>query len=74
MASHSRAPNDYSIGWISALPKEQTAAIAIHNIVIVYLPKGKIATSSAAKAATHMIAGFPSIKFGLMVGIDGGIL
>ncbi|RYP70705.1 hypothetical protein DL771_005309 [Monosporascus sp. 5C6A] len=90
--------NDYTVGWVCALPKEQTAAIAMldqehvdlqkppndpnaytfgsigkHNIVIACLPKGKIGTNSAATVATWMVSTFPSIKFGLMVGIGGGI-
>ncbi|KAK1242838.1 hypothetical protein MKX08_005650 [Trichoderma sp. CBMAI-0020] len=89
---------DYTIGWICALPKEQTAAIAMldqkhpdllspanddnvytlgsiggHNIVIACLPKGRYGTNSAATIATKMIGSFPSIKFGLLVGIGGGI-
>lgn len=89
---------DYTIGWICALPKEQTAAIAMldkrhpdleplgnddniytlgsiggHNIAITCLPKGRYGTNSAAIIATRMISTFPSIKFGLLVGIGGGI-
>ncbi|KAL6812416.1 hypothetical protein J3E69DRAFT_121560 [Trichoderma sp. SZMC 28015] len=89
---------DYTIGWICALPKEQTAAIAMldrkhpdlpsltnddnvytfgsiggHNIVIACLPKGRYGTNSAATIATKMLSSFPSIKFGLLVGIGGGI-
>ncbi|KAI0200861.1 hypothetical protein F4808DRAFT_460373 [Astrocystis sublimbata] len=98
MASQSRTHNDYTVGWVCALPKEQTAAIAMlnekhpklpkppnddntyilgsisdHNIVITCLPAGKIGLVSAATVATHMTHAFPSIKFGLMVGIGGGI-
>ncbi|KAI2630970.1 ankyrin repeat protein [Hypoxylon sp. NC1633] len=90
--------NDYTVGWVCALPKEQTAALAMldqrhpqlskppndhntytlgsigrHNIVIACLPKGQIGTNSAATVATRMVGTFPSIKFGLMVGIGGGI-
>ncbi|PKK51563.1 hypothetical protein CI102_2964, partial [Trichoderma harzianum] len=89
---------DYTIGWICALPKEQTAAIAMldrkhldlpslahddnaytlgsigsHNIVIACLPKGRYGTNSATTIATKMLSSFPSIKFGLLVGIGGGI-
>ncbi|KAL7910347.1 hypothetical protein GGI35DRAFT_362990 [Trichoderma velutinum] len=89
---------DYTIGWICALPKEQTAAISMldhkhpdipsltnddnvytlgsiggHNIVIVCLPKGRYGNNSAATIATKMTSSFPSIKFGLLVGIGGGI-
>ncbi|KAF4337456.1 ankyrin repeat [Fusarium beomiforme] len=90
--------NDYNVGWVCALPKEQTAAIAMldqkhaplpkpsndhntytlgsvgnHNVVIACLPFGMVGNSSSATVATRMISTFPSIKFGLMVGIGGGI-
>ncbi|CAG8909914.1 unnamed protein product [Penicillium egyptiacum] len=90
--------NHYNVGWVCALPKEQTAATAMldrihpdlpkpsgdhntytlgsigsHNIVITCLPKGKYGNNSASSAATRMISTFPSIKFGLMVGVGGGI-
>jgi len=90
--------NDYTVGWVCALPKEQTAAIAMldrkydclpkppydhnaytlgsvsgHNVVIACLPEGEIGTTSAAIVAQWMISTFPAIKFGLMVGIGGGI-
>ena len=90
--------NDYAIGWVCALPREQTAATAMldqihadlpkppkdlntytlgsignHNVVIACLPKGEIGTSSAATVAARMTGTFPSIRFGLMVGIGGGI-
>lgn len=93
-----RGHNEYTVGWVCALPKEQTAATAMldhihpdlpkprndhntytlgsigaHNIVIACLPKGKYGTNSAATVATRMVNTFPSIKFGLMVGIGGGI-
>ncbi|KAH8587984.1 ankyrin repeat-containing domain protein [Bisporella sp. PMI_857] len=90
--------NDYTVGWICALPKEQTAAMAMldqrdpdlpkppndhnaytlgsvrnHKVVIACLPKGKYGNNSAATVAARMVGTFPSIKFGLMVGIGGGI-
>jgi nucleoside phosphorylase len=89
---------DYTVGWVCALPKEQTAATAMldrrhpdlpkpptdhntytlgtvgsHNVVIACLPMGKYGTNSAAVVATRMLDTFPCIKFGLMVGIGGGI-
>lgn len=42
-----------------------------HNIVIASLPAGVYGTTPAATVATHMIRTFPSIRFGLMVGIGG---
>ncbi|KAK4078600.1 uncharacterized protein Triagg1_2931 [Trichoderma aggressivum f. europaeum] len=44
-----------------------------HNIVIACLPYGEIGNNAAANIVTQMINTFPSIKFGLMVGIGGGI-
>ncbi|KAF4426403.1 Vegetative incompatibility protein HET-E-1 [Colletotrichum fructicola] len=88
----------YTVGWVCALPKEQTAAVAMldeehpslpnpsgdpnaytlgsiggHNVVVACLPMGQIGTVSAATVATHMVQTFPSMKFGLMVGIGGGV-
>ncbi|KAF3074205.1 hypothetical protein CFAM422_003493 [Trichoderma lentiforme] len=93
-----RSKDEYTIGWVCALPKEQTAATAMldakhpaiqtpssdpnnytlgsignHNVVIACLPKGQIGTNSAATVATWMVSTFSNIKFGLMVGIGGGI-
>ncbi|PHH74640.1 hypothetical protein CDD80_2945 [Ophiocordyceps camponoti-rufipedis] len=90
--------NDYTVGWVCALQKEQTAATAMldekhpdlpkphndpnaytlgsisgHNIVIACLPPGEIATVPAATTSTWMVSTFQSIKFGLLVGIGGGI-
>lgn len=90
--------SDFTVGWVCALSKEQTAATAMldqihadlpkppddpntytlgsinkHNIVVACLPEGGIGTNSAATVATRMITTFPSIKFGLMVGIGGGV-
>ncbi|KAL7904030.1 ankyrin repeat-containing domain protein [Trichoderma velutinum] len=97
-ATKTRTHDEYTVGWVCALSKEQTAATAMlddrhdclpklpndpnaytlgsigrHNIVIACLPEGEIGTNSAATIATWMISTFPSIKFGLMVGIGGGI-
>ncbi|KAI0379825.1 purine and uridine phosphorylase [Hypomontagnella monticulosa] len=89
---------DYTVGWLCALPIEQTAAMAMldqdhnnlptpsedtnnytlgsigsHNVVIAGLPMGGYGTINAAVMATHMIHTFPSIRFGLLVGIGAGI-
>ncbi|KAJ5622285.1 hypothetical protein N7528_005517 [Penicillium herquei] len=93
-----RTHSEYTVGWICALPKEQTAATAMldrehkrlpkppndpntytlgsigeHNVVIACLPKGQYGTNPAATVAAWMVSTFPTIKFGLMVGIGGGI-
>ncbi|UKZ56064.1 hypothetical protein TrVGV298_009890 [Trichoderma virens] len=97
-SSQLHSHRDYTIGWICALRKEQTAATAMldaihedlpnpstdpnaytlgsigkHNVVIACLPEGKYGTNAAATAATWMASTFPSVRFGLMVGIGGGI-
>ncbi|KAK0663299.1 hypothetical protein DIS24_g1197 [Lasiodiplodia hormozganensis] len=46
--------------------------IGQHDIVVASLPKGKYGTTSAATVARDMLRSFPTIKFGLMVGIAGG--
>ena len=91
-------PEDYTVGWVSALPVELAAAaelldeehediphdpndtnlytlgcIGEHNIVIACLPAGRTGTNSAATVAVQMKAKFTSIRFGLMVGIGGGV-
>jgi nucleoside phosphorylase len=47
--------------------------IGRHNVVILCLPAGQIGTTSAAIATAEMRFRFPVIKFGLMVGIGGGV-
>ncbi|KAL3456597.1 hypothetical protein BJX64DRAFT_293931 [Aspergillus heterothallicus] len=93
-----RSHNDYTLGWVCALPLEMTAAIAMldethpdltypstdtnayalgsiagHDTVIACLPAGVYGTISAATVASHMMTTFPQIRFGLMVGIGGGV-
>ncbi|KAL2810852.1 purine and uridine phosphorylase [Aspergillus granulosus] len=90
--------DDYTVGWISALPLEMAAAKAMldvvhprlpqdsndsnsytlgsiygHNVVIACLPSGVYGTTSAAIVATQMLFTFRAIRFGLMVGIGGGV-
>ncbi|KAF3175508.1 hypothetical protein TWF751_003914 [Orbilia oligospora] len=91
---------DYTVGWICALPIEKAAAIAVldekhdelpaapsegdsniytvgrigkHNVVIVCLPAGNYGTNSAATVATNFRRSFPSLRFGLMVGIGSEV-
>src|SRR5467141_4062939 len=54
--------NAYTLGGISG-----------HNIVVACLPSGVYGVVSAATVAAHMRITFPSIRFGLMVGIGGGV-
>ena len=48
-------------------------SVGDHNVVIASLPEGETGTSSAAHVASQMRLSFTSIKFGLMVGIGGGV-
>ncbi|GFF44496.1 nephrocystin-3 [Aspergillus udagawae] len=54
--------NTYALGRIGA-----------HNIVIACLPDGIPGIASAAVVAMQLLASFPSIRFGFMIGIGGGI-
>ena len=42
-----------------------------HNVVIAVLPE--IGTNTAATVAIQLLNDFPSIRFGLLVGIGGGV-
>jgi len=89
---------DYTVGWICALPKEMAAAMAmldeihtpleqdlndtnnyilgcigVHNVAVACLPEGVIGTISAARVASQMHWTFKQMRFGLMVGIGGGV-
>jgi nucleoside phosphorylase len=48
-------------------------SIAGHNVVIVCLPAGRIGNNAAAAVASQMRAAFKGMRFGLMVGIGGGV-
>jgi nucleoside phosphorylase len=89
----------YTVGWVCALPIEASAAQAMldetysalpsknahdsniytfgrvrdHKVVIALLPSGIYGTISAATTVKEMLLSFPSIRFGLLVGIGGGI-
>ena len=54
-------PNTYTLGKIRG-----------HNVAIVGLPAGEMGIGAAAAAATHISRSFPSIQYGLMVGVGGG--
>ena len=47
--------------------------IGEHNVVIACLPEGQTGTNSAAAVAVQMKSTFSSTRFGLMVGIGGGV-
>lgn len=90
--------NDYTVGWICALPSEMAASKAMldeihaklpqpqhdhntytlgevfgHNVAVACLPSGVYGTTSAATVAAQMLSTFPAMRFGLMVGIGGGV-
>jgi nucleoside phosphorylase len=89
---------DYTVGWISALPLEMAIAKEMldvvhdqlpqdvndyntytlgsvhgHNVAIACPPSAVYGTTSAAVVATQMLSTFRAIRFGLMVGIGGGV-
>ncbi|KAF7128361.1 hypothetical protein CNMCM5793_003091 [Aspergillus hiratsukae] len=47
--------------------------VGSHNVIIACLPAGVYGTTSAATVASQMRLTFKSIRFGLMVGIAGGV-
>jgi len=57
-----RDHNTYTLGRIGR-----------HNVVLACLPTGVIGTLSAARVANQMQQTFEGIRFGLMVGIGGGV-
>lgn len=90
--------DDYTVGWICALPKELAASdlmldnhhpalpqpradtncytlgsIGSHNVVMACLPAGQKGPSTAATVAIQMTRTFRSLRFGLMVGVGGGM-
>jgi nucleoside phosphorylase len=48
-------------------------SIAGHNVVIVCLPAGRIGNNPAAAVASQLRTAFKGIRFGLLVGIGGGV-
>ncbi|KAG9250682.1 nucleoside phosphorylase domain-containing protein [Emericellopsis atlantica] len=72
-------PEDYTVGWISAITTEAhdnnvytLGKISRYNIVMASLPKVEYGTTTAATVARGMLYSFPNIRIGLMVGIGGG--
>jgi nucleoside phosphorylase/tetratricopeptide (TPR) repeat protein len=89
---------DYTVGWICALPIEMAVAVGMlderhgglpqdsrdhnsytlgrigpHNVAIACLPAGVTGVTSAVKVASQMLSTFTRLRFGLMVGIGGGV-
>ena len=48
-------------------------SVGEHHVVIACLPEGQTGTHSAAAVAVQTKLAFPSTRFGLMVGIGGGV-
>ena len=77
--------DDYTVGWICArwlLPRPcypndhntyTLGRIGNHKIAIACLPSGVYGMTSATTVATQMLSSFGSVRFGLMVGIGGGV-
>ncbi|KXH43881.1 phosphorylase superfamily protein [Colletotrichum salicis] len=90
--------NDFTVGWVCALPIEMAAAaemmdeefadlpsqpsdtniysfgrIGVHNVVVACLPAGQMGTNQAATVASQMRTSFPLLRFGVLVGIGGGV-
>ncbi|KAJ6438485.1 heterokaryon incompatibility protein (HET) domain-containing protein [Purpureocillium lavendulum] len=61
-AQHEKDHNSYTLGHIGR-----------HNIVVACLPAGGYGTINAAHVASQMVMSFPQLRFGLLVGVGGGI-
>jgi nucleoside phosphorylase len=62
LPQHPQDDNTYTLGRIGE-----------HNVVIACLPTGQMGNNSAATVASQMRYSFGAIRFGLMVGIGGGV-
>lgn len=47
--------------------------ISGHHVVLACLPSGLYGTTSAASVASHIQVTFPAIRYGVLVGIGGGV-
>lgn len=47
--------------------------ICKHNVVMATLPSGQMGNNSAASVVSRMTLTFPAIRFGIMVGVGGGV-
>jgi nucleoside phosphorylase len=48
-------------------------SFGVHNVVIACLPSGRYGTNSAAVVAIQLLNSFQSVRFGVLVGIGGGV-
>jgi nucleoside phosphorylase len=58
-------PNDHNAYTLGSIGR--------HNVVIACLPDGQYGITSATTVAIQLLSSFRSIRFGLMVGIGGGV-
>jgi nucleoside phosphorylase len=58
----SKDDNNYALGRIGG-----------HNVVLACLPAGVTGTISATRVVTQMLSNLKWLRFGLMVGIGGGV-
>ncbi|PYH88663.1 hypothetical protein BO71DRAFT_128987 [Aspergillus ellipticus CBS 707.79] len=56
------AHNAYTLGRING-----------HNVVLTCLPSGIYGTTSATAVVSHLQSAFPNLRYGIMVGIGGGV-
>ena len=54
--------NNYTLGRVGQ-----------HNVAIACLPAGVTGVTSAARVASQMLSTFSALRFGLMVGVGGGV-
>ncbi|KAL2833718.1 nucleoside phosphorylase domain-containing protein [Aspergillus cavernicola] len=47
--------------------------ISDHNVVVACLPSGVYGTISASAVVSHLVSTYPNIRFGLVVGVGGGV-
>ncbi|KAE8334325.1 hypothetical protein BDV24DRAFT_33429 [Aspergillus arachidicola] len=65
---HQNLPSNHTDSNIYTL-----GSIGAHNVVLACLPAGQTGTNSAVAVAMQMKTTFPAVRFGLMVGIGGGV-
>ncbi|PIG87297.1 kinesin light chain [Aspergillus arachidicola] len=65
---HQNLPSNHTDSNIYTL-----GSIGAHNVVLACLPAGQTGTNSAVTVAMQMKTTFPAVRFGLMVGIGGGV-
>ncbi|KOC13590.1 kinesin light chain, partial [Aspergillus flavus AF70] len=65
---HQNLPSNHTDSNIYTL-----GSIGAHNVILACLPAGQTGTNSAVAVAMQMKTTFPAVRFGLMVGIGGGV-